>query len=450
MMRSSRALMPLLAFGLGLAWTQGEALAQRPLRGDEPMPADHPTPGTQTAPQGDMPPGHPPVGSPQPAGDPHLGGAATRQPPPPDRVALDPQLPAGSVVVELYDGESRPLSNATFSLVQHEHNVAQGDAIEKLPGRTDALGTFRFDDLPQATSYSFTVVVTEGPATYRSEEFQLHDGKGRRVRTHVFPVVHDIRDAMVGMRGILFLEPRQDVIQAELNFQIFNIGRSTWVPKDVSFQLPPEATAFRAQDAEADNRVDQRGDRLVLRGSYGPGQQEIAYSFQLPAGHSSSQAFEVHLPPRVAELRVGASIGRNAELHVEGFEPAEKSRGKDGTWIALTGRQVLRGGPPLDTVSVRLSGLHVASRGRWVAVGLAGTIAALGLAFGFRRSPSTSARLDDTEQAMKMLFAELEALEELRKADRIGPRSYERSRAALIEALARLESLRQSVASTSA
>ena len=75
-------------------------------------------------------------------------------------------------------------------------------------------------------------------------------------------------------------------------------------------------------------------------------------------------------------------------------------------------------------------------------VALAVLLAAFGLSRMLRRGEKTGARglpREESREAEDLVLDELVALEKLRLRDRIGPRTYEEARVALLDALARLE-----------
>jgi hypothetical protein len=134
--------------------------------------------------------------------------------------------------------------------------------------------------------------------------------------------------------------------------------------------------------------------------------------------------------------------GPGVELEVDGFPKAETIRGRDGNRLLLTGRQVSRGGEPLDTVHVHLAGLRIPSNGRWIALGLSVFAMVLGVAHAARtrRTPQDSpADPGDLQRARSLLMQELITLETLHDEGLVGPRTYERTHSMLMDALARVE-----------
>ena len=93
----------------------------------------------------------------------------------------------------------------------------------------------------------------------------------------------------------------------------------------------------------------------------------------------------------------------------------------------------------MGTLDVTLSGLPTPGPGRWIAVALA----VLALGAGIFSSASAAAAIDDDARqdmvdAREALLSELVALERAHKDGSVGPRTYARVRASLLDALARI------------
>ena len=134
-------------------------------------------------------------------------------------------------------------------------------------------------------------------------------------------------------------------------------------------------------------------------------------------------------------------------LSVDGFPEAEPMQGQDGSRLLVTGRRLSRGDPALDSVEITLDNIPVPSAGRWYAVAIAASLAALGLANALRRkrgaeTETRSVDAKEVNEAQELVLDELVALERLRRDERIGPRTYEETRVELLDALARLEAQR--------
>ena len=439
-MSSARARLAALGFAAVTA-SAASASAQAPVDPDQPLPPGHPSVGPSDAPDDDsgdsgdsdqqaMPPGHP--GAP--------GGES-----PQDRTSPAPDLRAGTIEVHLHDEKDQPISGMPVQLAIMKQDVAEGDSHTERMGTTDARGVARYEGLPNGSAYTFRVSATKDGGSFATEPIRLGEMGGQRVLLHVFPVTRDLRQALVGMRGVLFIQPREDVFHIEANFQILNIGTQAWVPTGVRITLPAGAKAFRPSDSASDTRVDRGASGAVeLLGTYSPGQREVGYQFQLDNEHELRRKFQIALPPHVAELRIVAEGARGMVLSADGFPDAEPMQGQDGSRLLVTGRRLARGDSALDFVEVTLDNLPVPSPGRWYAVVVACGLAGLGLTAAFRRKGpgqlrSKTVDAAEVEEAEELVLGELVALEKLRREERIGPRTYEETRLELLDALARLE-----------
>jgi hypothetical protein len=427
------------------------ARAQAPVDPAAPLPAGHPAVGSDA-----------PTNQPEEPSDPSEGDAAEQQAMPPghpgangaeapqDRTSPAPDLRAGTIEVHLNDQADHPIASMPVRLGIQKQDVAEGDSHTERQETTDARGIVVFQGLPTGTAYSFRASATKDAGTFSSEPMRLGEAGGQRVLLHVFPVTRDLRQALVGLRGVLFIQPRDDVFHIEASFQVLNIGMQAWVPEGVHLALPTGAKAFRPGDATSDTRFDRAPSGAVeLLGTYGPGQHELGYQYQLDNLHETRRAFRIALPPHVAELRLVAEGARGMVLSAEGFPEPEPMQGQDGSRLLVTGKRLARGDAPLDFIEVTLDNLPVPSNGRWYAVGIAVVLAGLGMASAFGQrgangAPRRTAAASEVKEAEELVLDELVALEKLRSAERIGPRTYEETRLELLDALARLELSRAS------
>jgi hypothetical protein len=353
-----------------------------------------------------------------------------------------PDLRPGTIEVHLHDASEQPLPNFPLRLGIQKQDVAEGDSRTQRDGTTDDKGVVTFTGLDTGSAFSYRVTASQGPATFASEPLRLEATSGHRVLLHVFPVTRDLNQALVGARGIVFVAPREDVFQIEVSFRILNIGKQAWVPENITLSLPAGAKAFRASDAMKDTRVEKKASGAIeLLGTYAPGESDVNFQFQLENDHTKTKRFSVELLPHVAEIRVIAERARGMSLEVDGFPEAEVVQGRDGSRLLLTSKQLVRGDAPFSTASIVLDNLPVPSTGRWYALGLAAVIACGGLFEAGRRRREPQVRslpLAERKEAERLVLDELVTLEKLRQKELIGPRTYEESRADLLNALARL------------
>ncbi len=327
-----------------------------------------------------------------------------------------------------------------------KEDVGQGNSHTERNGTTDDNGVLVFEGLPIGTAYTYRASVARGAGTFSSDTLRLNETSGQRMLLHVFDVTTDLREALVGLRGVVFIQPREDIFHLEASFQVINIGTKAWVPDHVTYPLPDGAKAFRSSDATADTRIDKAdGGGLELRGTYSPGQREVGYQFEVSNDHLSSHTFHIPLPPHVAELRVVAEGARSLVLTAAGFPGAEPMMGQDGSRLLVTDRHLTRGDPALDFVDITLDNLPIPSDGRWYAVGIALCFAFAGLFEATRPETGkkrTGVDAEENREAEELVLDELVLLEKLKRSESIGPRAYQDAHAELIAALARLEARR--------
>lgn len=409
-----------------------------------PLPPGHPSLGAPSDGAGDgdeLPPGHPPTSGRKPPPGP-------MDQPPEDASNVDRALPAGTIAVEIRDADDKPVPGVDITLGILQQSVAKGDSRRHVAAKADDGGNARFDGLETGSGVAYRVTVpwsspgASAGATYAAPPFQLDLAAGQRVRVHVYPVSSRIEDVLVGMQGIAYVEVKDDVLQIEEAFTVFNIGKKTWVPNDVVIDLPAGFKAFNAPKQMTDvgfDQVEGRGARL--RGTFSPGQHELGFRFQVPWSGDASVALPLGLPPHVARMRVITEATRGMQLHVDGFPAAESARNANGQRVLYTERQLRPGDGQLTAVRVVLDDLPSQGPGRWIALGLAlvGLGAGLWIALDRSRSaPSSGGGSTDADRARERILEELRLLERARDGGEIGPRTYERVRRLLIDALARL------------
>ncbi len=453
-------------FALLIVLVAAPLAAQQPLRGGEPMPAGHPpvapkpaasagAPAKSAAPAASAaaPPAHAaaPAGQDElPAGHPPLAAAPSPQrdaefTPPPDRVAPDKELPAGSIRARIVDPKEAPLAGVEVRLGILRQTIAEGESRDERRATTDGEGWVRFDGLKQGSDFSYRVTVARGAANYASSPFNLSREAGQSVLLHIYPVVREISQALVGMRGYISVEPRDEVFQFEGMYQIFNIGAVTWVPDGVVIDLPADHKAAKGDDSMSDVRFETvEGRGLSLEGTITPGQHQVSFRFQVPRDGGDSGSFRVSLPPHVAEQQVITLSAPGMSLTVDGFPAAQPATSNNGQRLLGTARRMHQGEAPLQKLVITLSGIPGPGPARWVAAALASVVALAGLYFAWQQTGAPPGRLPglakaDAERAKELLLTELVALETAHSKKQIGPRTYESARRSLLEALVRLE-----------
>jgi hypothetical protein len=385
-----------------------------------------------------LPPGHPaPTRSPSPAAQqPRL---------PEDQSNVDDSLAPGVIVVEARDGSDNPVPRANITLGILQQSVAKGESRRHVSRQADESGVVRFDGLETGAGMAYRVTVPWGdgddPATYAAMPFQLDLHHGQHVRVHVYPVTHDVREALVGMEGILYVELKDDALQFDEFFRVYNMGAVTWVPHGVVASLPQGFKAFNTQREMSDTGFDEApGQGAKLRGTFSPGMHDTHFRYQIPYEGDDSVDFTLGLPPRVAQMRVIAEASRGMTLRAEGFKAAVPNRNQRGQRVLVTERTVRAGEPGLNRLHVTLDNIPIEGSSKWIATALAAATVALGIYLATQQARTGQKLIDahDSERARTRLVAEIAALDRARRAGEVGPSAYARIHAALIDSLARL------------
>jgi hypothetical protein len=143
-------------------------------------------------------------------------------------------------------------------------------------------------------------------------------------------------------------------------------------------------------------------------------------------------SFDVGVPPHMAAARVIAPASKDMHLDVAGFPPPQPTSDGQGQRALITERQLRRDEAPIKSIAVTIRGLPTEGPGKFVATFLA----AGGLLFGIVLGTKKPQRHDRKAERARLL-AEIEELEQARLAKEVGPKTYESTRRALLDAIAR-------------
>jgi len=383
-----------------------------------------------------MPPGHPPTDAMPPG---HGAAGMDRDPtqPPEDDVQDAPELAAGTIEVEIRDGNDRPVPGAPVGLGILHNSVATGELREKLAVSTDARGIARFVDMKIGAAHSYNVSSMRGPSRFEADPFNMPEKGGRRVLLHVYDTVTDLEEAQIGIRALAFLSLKEDSIQIENMLEVFNLGRTAW-QADVPVTLPRGFKAFNKGEEGGIANVDASPEGYVLRGTFKPGRTPIGFRYQVPLENDAAQTVSVTLPPRVAQARIITEASKQMELAVEGAPAARRTRNRDGQAVLVTERAAKQGERGLGALVITLRGLPTKGPGRFVALGLAGALLVAGAVYvgGKRNGRLDDDAREDLIEAREALLRELVALERAHRKGEVGPKTYQHVRGAMLDALA--------------
>ncbi|MFO0668463.1 MAG: hypothetical protein U0235_02390 [Polyangiaceae bacterium] len=419
----------------------GAASVARPTDASTPRAADAGSASTSGEPR--------PTGSDSAAAaDPHAGaggaggagsgGDAAFMKPLEDAVVADPSLPFGTITAVIRDANDRPRAGVTVTLGIIFNSVAKGESRREVTAQTDSEGRVRWDKLEGGSAMSYRISVRQGPGLFAAAPFNLETGKGMRAVLHTYPVSTDITSALVVMQGVVYLELKDDRVQVQQAFNVFNFGKTAWVPTDFVIPLPQGFTALTAVQSMSDQTVEEvKGQGAALKGTFGPGQHSVEYRWQAPYSGESVLDLTLGMPQNLAAARVMVVASQEMKVSVDDFPAVRAGRDGQGNSIVETEREMRREDPPLRTLHIVLRDIPGPGPGRYVATGLAAAGVALGLAYALRSRRGGGSDKEERGKERARLLAELEDLERARRDGDIGPRTYENARRELIDALAR-------------
>ncbi len=384
------------------------------------------------------PPGHPPVpedadDEEQPHAAPHGGAATPMAQVPEDSANEDPSLPKGAIRIQILDAENKPIPSTDVTLGIVYNSVAKGESRKRVTAKTDAQGFARWSDLDAGAGVAYRPMVLVEGATFSAPPFQLPLKNGIRATLHVFPIEHDIDKTLVVTQSILYAEVKDDRLQVQQAFKIYNFGKNAWLPNDVVIPLPPEFTAFASQQGMTDVGVDAVQKKGVrLRGTITPGQHVVEFKWQLPYSGESDLMFDIGMTPHMAASRVIVPASRHMGLEVEGFPTPQQTTDGMGQRALVTEKQMRRDEKALATTRIHISGLPTEGPGKYLATLLAAGVVALGIVASSKKPPKPDASIERAR-----LLADLEAIERAKASGDVGPKTYERTRRELLDAVAR-------------
>jgi len=369
---------------------------------------------------------------------------------PTDSVEEDPSLPAGTVVIEVRDGNERPLPNTGVTVGKIQQSIAKGESRSREELTTGPDGRIVLRGQETGSGFAYRVSTHTGPATFAARPFNLPQvGKGVHVILHRFETTTSLEEALILTGLVVVAELRDDRIQLDEIVTVFNRGRTAWVPDDVILPLPETFTALVAQQSMSDQGVDsvpKRGARL--KGTFPPGQHQVEFRWQLPhadpwkrfLGDGEDVSILVGGPPHLAQVQAIAAVGDSIKFFVEGFPPAVVRTGQSGDRLLVTQRELQAGDPPLTDVKLQISNIPGPGRGPLFATLATLALLALGLYAHMRREIIFSWFGDESvaEHEKEELLREIAALEGARAANQVGPKTYERAKNELRRALARV------------
>ena len=365
---------------------------------------------------------------------------------PQDGSEESPELPPGTILLMIADRDEAPVAGIPIVVSIQHSSVAKGDSSEKLNGTTDVAGTVKLDGLEVGSANSYGITARIGEATFALRPFQLGDKAGKRALLHVYDTTEDLGlmedQGPFGLESEIRTSLHEDDIVVRHRCRLYNFTPVAWLA-DVEIPLPKGFKAFQTPDESAGSPVQimETEHGAVLRGTVAPGTSDLVFAYHVPLSGDPSQSLDLAMFPNTVGVGVVAEASKKMSLTAEGFSPPQFTKDEEGLSVLVAARQASRETGPINHFRVTLNGLPTRGPGGLIATILA--VVALGTAGVYRvaRRGRTDLEPDarrDLVEARETLLKEIAALEEAFKKGVVGPRTYERSRELLLDALARI------------
>ncbi|MDH3726266.1 MAG: carboxypeptidase-like regulatory domain-containing protein [Myxococcales bacterium] len=343
----------------------------------------------------------------------------------------DPQLPAGTIAVEVIDEAGEPVPQAAVRLgLMEQSGGRQSEAcVTNNEGRCD------FEELSTDSAHSYRVNVPYNGARYSSTPFRLDPKHGQRVRiTRLRTTTSDERIFQVlGRTMVEFKEDRAGVTQEA---RLTNLGDATYVFPDggLSIRLPEGAKAFDSRAMMTDQRVSGTDEGFEISGSLPPGRTTLTWAYDVPVT-GNTLTLEQPVPFRTMEYQVISDYIDGMSLEVEDFAVARIHEGRDRRFL-VAGVMRRPGDPRIDPLRIHIRGIPGGGPLPYLASALAFVFLVLGLILVFRRSDESQVLARARAERREEVLDEIAALETDRKAETVGPTFYEHRRRELTDELA--------------
>ena len=352
-----------------------------------------------------------------------------------------PELPDGTIVIRLVREQ---LGN---NVTNHDVKVTAGEASKS--GKTDESGRAQITGLPagttataettvdgeQVTSKPFTVPAKGGIRVILIAGLQklVERRKQEAAEAAAAPPIKGV--VVFGGDSRIVMEFQDDALQVFYLLDIVNSARTRVdMGGPIIVDLPAGAGSATVLQGSAPSAT-ARGDHVTITGPFAPGTTSVQIAYSMP--HSSDALTLVQkLPVAFQDLAVIVQKMGDVRMTSPQFTTREERAANGTPFIVGTGS----GLPAGAELEIHLTGLPShASWPRYLALGLAGSIVALGIwmAFGAssRAEEDRRSRLVSRREA---LYGELVKLEEQQRAGRIDPSRYGSKRRHLVTELERI------------
>ena len=351
-----------------------------------------------------------------------------------------PELETGMVSVRVV--RERMGNNVT------NHPVTLAGPGQRLDANTDAQGRATFGDVPPGTRVVVQTVV-DGE-TLQSQPFSIPASGGVRIALIAGLDAAAARERLereqaaqqparqgivvFGGESRVILEFQDDNLQV---FYLLDIVNNARMPIDVGepmvIVLPEAATGAGALQGSSTQAVVQ-GDRIRINGPFPPGTTQVQVGYRLPYSGDTT-VLSQQWPAAFEQLFVAAEKVGNLQISSPQFQQQQEANAGGAPFLMATGGRINAG----DSLTVTLTGLpHRNTMVRDVGVALGVLILVAGFWAALSGPRARNTRIEELTQRKDKLFADLVALEDDHRHQRIDDRRYASRRQTLVSQLERV------------
>jgi hypothetical protein len=237
-----------------------------------------------------------------------------------------------------------------------------------------------------------------------------------------------------GGESRVILEFQDDNLQV---FYLLDIVNNARTPIDVGeplFIVLPEGAIGAGALEGSSTQATVQGDRIRINGPFAPGMTQVQVGYRFP--YSGDTAVLTQQWPAVFEqLFVAAEKVGNLQMSSPQFAQQQNANAGGAPFVMATGGRLNAG----DTLTITLSGLpHRSTTLRNIGIGAGVAILLAGFWAAFTGPRARRNQVQELTKRKEKLLADLVALEEQRRQQKVDERRYVSRRQALVSQLERV------------
>lgn len=365
------------------------------------------------------------------------------------RAQIDPRQMAG---IPRPDSAQAPRSVSVRLVRGQITNNIPGQPVDLLiNGKTQTVktgddGRAQFFDLPVGATLK--AVTTVDGERLESQEFPAPGGGQPGIRLILVATDKDLEakraaeasapavtgEVRIGGQSRIVVEPDDDVIRVFYLLDIVNPAAMPANPPSLfMFDTPTEAQSTTVMEGSSP-QATATGTRVRVQGPFPPGETFVQIGYVLPTPAGAAEIEQI-FPAPLERLVVMVKKSGEARLTSSQIDRQQEMPAGGDMYVVGVGDRATSAGQP---ISLMVSGLpHHSAAPRWIALGIAGTIAVIGLLTGWRPAdPQT--RGNERKQLLarrEKLFHDLVRLEADQRRGKGDPARYAARREALLAEL---------------